>query len=76
MRRPALTPAQQLHADWLLRGEIEGHTLAENLEHFRRMAELEDLEQQGRAPDGLPAWIISPAVEETGLRRLFHRRPG
>jgi hypothetical protein len=50
--------------------------MAENLEHFRAMARLEDLEEDGRGPDGVPAWVISPAVEETGLRRLFHRRPG
>jgi hypothetical protein len=77
VRPPRPTPAEELRTAWLLKGELEGHTLADNLAYFAAMAELEDLEEAGRGPDGAPVWLISPAVvEESGWRRLFHRRPG
>jgi hypothetical protein len=58
-----------------LRGELEGHTLEDNLVYFAAMAELEDLEAAGRGGDGVPVNVISPQVEPTGWRRLFGR-PG
>jgi hypothetical protein len=56
-----------------LPGELEGHTLSDNLVYFAVMGELEEAEEAGLV-DGTPAWLISPAVEPGRLGRLFRRR--
>jgi hypothetical protein len=74
LRRPNLSPLEELHAKWLLQGQLHGHTAQGNFDHFRVMAAAEEREEARLRVLVFPDDVVTPAVEPTGLWGFLRRR--
>jgi hypothetical protein len=74
VRRPDLSPAEQLTAAFRLHGELHGHDHRDVLDYALLMGALNDAETARVGPDGVPVDFVLAEVVPPWWRRLFGRR--